>query len=147
MIARNEPPPSYAETEELLRDSGWSIIHISPFSDLVGPAWKRDGEHRFAFVMKEKHDNSLGRAHGGMIMSFCDDGLGVTARVPHPGKHLLTISFECKFISGPKLGELVELQCEIVKATTTLSFVRGTCMVGSRVVADASGIWKAVSRA
>lgn len=146
MIARHEPAPA-AETEAFLRENGWSIIRISTFSDLVGPAWKRDGEHRFAFVMKEKHDNSLGRAHGGMIMSFCDDGLGVTARVPHPGKHLLTISFECKFISGPKLGELVELQCEIVKATTTLSFVRGTCMVGDRIVADCSGIWKAVSRA
>ena len=142
-----EPVRPHAETEAFLAANGWSIIRISAFSDLVGPSWKREGEHRFAFVMKDKHDNSLGRAHGGMIMSFCDDGLGVTARVPHPNMHLVTISFECKFIAAARNGDLVELACEIVQATRSLVFVRGTCMVGDRTIAIASGVWKTMPKA
>ena len=129
-------------TAAMLESTGWSRMSVSNFSDLVGPVWQRGAEPRFAFIVDTKHDNSLGRSHGGMIMTFCDDGMGVTARIPHGGVPLFTIEFGCRFISGPKRGELVELRCEIVKATRSLIFMRGTCHVGDRVIATCDGIWK-----
>lgn len=128
-----------------LEKAGWSRMKVSNFSDLIGPVWQRGSEPHFAFIVDTKHDNSLGRAHGGMIMTFCDDGLGVTARIPHGGIPVFTIDFGCKFISGPQHGELVELKCEIVKATRSLIFMRGTCFVGDRIIATCEGTWKAPS--
>lgn len=135
------PPPSI--TPQMLEAAGWSRMKVSNFSDLVGPVWERLGEHHFAFVVDTKHDNSLGRSHGGMIMTFCDDGMGVTAREPHGGIPVFTVEFGCKFIAGPRHGELVELKCEIVKATRSLIFMRGTCFVEDRVIATCEGVWKA----
>lgn len=128
-----------------LEKGGWSRMKVSNFSDLIGPVWQRGSEPHFAFIVDTKHDNSLGRAHGGMIMTFCDDGLGVTARIPHGGIPVFTIDFGCKFISGPQHGELVELKCEIVKATRSLIFMRGTCFVGDRIIATCEGTWMAPS--
>jgi acyl-coenzyme A thioesterase PaaI-like protein len=130
-------------TGAMLEGAGWSRMKVSNFSDLIGPVWQRGSEPHFAFIVDTKHDNSLGRSHGGMIMTFCDDGMGVTARLPHGGIPVFTIEFGCKFISGPKYSELVELKCEIVQATRSLIFMRGTCFVGARVIATCEGIWKA----
>jgi acyl-coenzyme A thioesterase PaaI-like protein len=140
-----DPTATAAITPASLESTGWSRMKVSNFSDLVGPVWQYGSEPHFAFIVDTKHDNSLGRSHGGMIMTFCDDGLGVTARIPHGGIPVFTIDFSCKFISGPKYGELVELKCEIVKATRSLIFMRGTCFVGERVIATCEGIWKAPS--
>lgn len=143
MTDTDEPAAITAAT---LEGMGWSRMKVSDFSDLIGPVWQHGDEPHFAFIVDRKHDNSLGRCHGGMIMTFCDDGLGVTARIPHGGIPVFTIEFGCKFISGPKYGELVELRCEIVKATRSLIFMRGTCFVGERVIATCEGTWKAPSQ-
>lgn len=134
-------------TAATLEAQGWSRMKVSNFSDLVEPVWQRDGQHHFAFIVDTQHDNSLGRCHGGMIMTFCDDGMGITAREPNGGIPVFTVEFGCKFIAGPKYGDVVELKCEIVAVTRSLIFMRGTCFVGDRTIATCEGIWKApVSR-
>lgn len=138
--------PPTAITAASLENAGWSRMKVSSFSDLIGPVWEREGEQHFAFIVDAKHDNSLNRVHGGMIMTFCDDGMGVTARKPHGGIPVFTIEFSCRFIDGAKRGDLVELKCEIVKATRSLIFMRGTCFVGERIIATCDGVWKAPSR-
>jgi acyl-coenzyme A thioesterase PaaI-like protein len=132
----------------LLRD-GWVVGGSnSPFLDLVGPVWRRiEGDKlRFGIFVSEKHDNSQRRAHGGVIMTFCDEGMGVTANAARPGEILFTVSFDCQFTSGATEGEFVEVLCEVVRATRSLMFMRSTCMIGDRVVAICSGVWKVLDR-
>ncbi|WP_158969974.1 PaaI family thioesterase [Chachezhania sediminis] len=128
-----------------LEARGWirNETHAA-FSSHVGPVWRKaDGDrHRFGFRVGPHHDNSQGRAHGGMIMTFCDDALGSTAMLARPGRVLFTVSFDCQFISGAETGEFVEAVTEVVRATGSLMFMRGECRVGDRVVATCNGIWK-----
>lgn len=137
-----------ADETATLEAQGWARLRPSGFTSLIGPIWtKRDGTtYRCGFVVRDKHDNTALRAHGGMIMAFCDEALGVTASASRPDTQLFTISFECQFIDGAKTGEFVEVSCEIVKSTNSLVFMRGTCTVGTRVVATCGGVWKVLGR-
>ncbi len=101
---------------------------------------------RVGFVVEEKHDNTQRRSHGGMIMTLCDDGMGHAAQAARKGEQLFTVAFDCQFISGAQHGEFVEVVCEVVRSTRSLVFMRSTCLVGDRVVATASGIWKVLSK-
>ena len=132
--------------EDDLVAAGWRSIRPSAFSRLIGPIYhRRDGEApRFCFRVDPKHDNSQGRPHGGMIMSFCDEALGLSAHWARPGSAFFTIGFECQFIDAARLGELVEITTHVTRATASLVFMRGDCTVDGRVIASCTGIWKAV---
>lgn len=131
-----------------LEASGWTRASESRFGKLAGPLWQGPNHdpRRFGFIVEEKHDNTQGRVHGGMIMSACDEGMGTTAHLSRPDAKLFTISFECHFISGAEVGSLVEILSEVVHATKSLIFMRGTAVVGDRVIATCSGVWKVVGQ-
>lgn len=137
-------------TPATLERDGWvRNDDISDFTRHVGPTWRKDdgpGRRRVGFIVDTKHDNSHARAHGGMIMSLCDDGMGTTAARARPGEQLFTVSFECQFISGAEKGEFVVAHCEVMRATGSLMFMRGECRVGDRLVATCSGIWKVLGK-
>lgn len=132
--------------EEALLAEGWQPVRQSAFTQLVGPFYSRrdDEATRFCFRVAPKHDNTVERAHGGMIMAFCDDALGLAAHWARPGMRLLTIGFECQFVNAAALDELVIAETTVTRATATLVFMRGICRVGDRTVATCSGIWKVV---
>lgn len=134
-----------APAEDLLAD-GWQPIRFSAFTQLIGPIYYRRDEDatRFCFRVAPKHDNTANRPHGGMIMAFCDEALGLTAHWARPGDRLLTVGFECQFIGASSVGELVVIETAVTRATASLMFMRGICRVDDRVIASCSGIWKAV---
>ncbi len=127
-----------------LEAQGWEPADSSNFLDHVGPVWVRtDGDRlHLGAVIDDRHDNTQRRAHGGMIMALCDDGMGRTAQRTSRGRRMFTIAFECQFVSGASVGDFVEVHSEVVRSTRSLVFMRSTCFVGHRVVATASGIWK-----
>ena len=45
-----------------------------------------------------------------------------------------------------RIGEFVEAHCEVMRVTRSLIFMRSTLMVGDRLVAMASGVWKILER-
>ena len=47
-----------------------------------------------------------------------------------------------RFIDAVQIGEFVESTQQVVRKTRSVIFVRGTLMVGPRVIATADGIWK-----
>lgn len=124
--------------------AGWQPIRPSAFTRLIGPILhRRDGDGiRFCFRVDPKHDNTADRPHGGMIMAFCDEALGLAAHMRRPGDRLLTIGFDCQFIDASSIGDLIEIAPHVTRATSSLMFMRGDCTVGDRIVASCSGIWK-----
>lgn len=131
-----------------LQADGWVQGNASNFLRHVGPVWTRmqDGATRFGFLVEDRHDNTQQRAHGGMIMTLCDDAMGSCAQAARPGERLFTATFDCQFISGAGHGDFVEVHCEVVKSTRSLVFMRSTCVAGDRVVAACSGVWKVLGK-
>jgi len=135
-----------ADDTDLIAE-GWQLVRPSAFVDLIGPFYQRrdEGRTRFCFRVQPKHDNTQGRPHGGMILSFLDEALGLSAHFVRPQETFFTIGFDCQLIGGSVIGDLVVAETQLISATRTLMFIRGDCRVGDRVIASASGTWKRVA--
>lgn len=129
-----------------LAATGWRPIRPSAFTSLIGPIFqRRDGDVvRFCFRVQPKHDNTHDRPHGGMLMAFCDEALGLMAHLTRPGSTFVTIGFDCQFIDGSMFGDVVEIAPHVTRSTSSLMFLRGDCTVDGRVIASCNGIWKVV---
>lgn len=123
---------------------GWTRVRHSGFTALVGPVWTKlvDGRPRYAFTVADKHDNTEHRAHGGMVMAFADEVMGLAVYHLKPEQKHLTVSFATQFIDGARMGEFVEVEPEIVRATRSLAFLEGRVHVGDRTIATCTGVWK-----
>jgi uncharacterized protein (TIGR00369 family) len=123
---------------------GWEAIADDGFIGLVGPIWQKSNETgmRFAFLADPKHHNRRGVVHGGMIMTFADRALGMTARHATGNKPHATIQLDVHFVDAVQVGEFIEARAEVVRRTRSLIFMKADLVVGTRVVAAANGIWK-----
>ncbi|HEX6958573.1 MAG TPA: PaaI family thioesterase [Ferrovibrio sp.] len=125
--------------------AGWKQRHgQGPFTQLVGPVWaKREAEgSAYGFLAEERHTNSRGVVHGGMLMTFVDHGLGwiVWDLVEH--RACATVSLNTQFVAAVKPGDWVELRGRLVRQTRSLIFIQATVTVAERTVLVADGIWK-----
>lgn len=127
-----------------LQEQGWRPIHEVPYSNFVGPFWILEGgaTPRFGMFIDERHDNSRKRAHGGLIMTFCDDALGLTAQLHRPQETMFTISFTCQFSGAANFGDFIEMSGEVTRSTRSLMFMHGECTRDGEVIAVATGVWK-----
>lgn len=131
--------------------AGWKILHWHEegFPSLVGPFWsKREGDGWvYGLLAEPRHGNAHGIIHGGMLVTFLDQILGVTCWTAAAKAPVVTIQLNTHFVSGAKAGEFIEARAEAVRATRSVVFVRGQLTVGSRIVATADGVWKRLGAA
>jgi acyl-coenzyme A thioesterase PaaI-like protein len=140
-LGKNETGPQSAET---LLAEGWAPIDTSGFIDLIGPLlYREEGDTiRFAFVAEPKHENRLGIVQGGMIAAFADRGLAMGCQKANNYVPQATIALKVRMVDAVHVGDFVEMDCEVVRKTRSVVFMRGTLTVGGRIVATADGIWK-----
>jgi uncharacterized protein (TIGR00369 family) len=124
---------------------GWERVQAHKFGELVGPIWRR-GDPLFGFAATDKHANHIGIVHGGMLATFADQAMGMTAMRATGGKTHATIELNIQYIGAVQLGEFVEAHCEVVRITRSIIFMRAMLKVGDRTVATASGVWKILKR-
>lgn len=134
--------------EQLLADGYQKWDANDPFEDMIGPFFLKpngDGTNRTAFYSENRHVNSDGALHGGMLMSFADYSLFAIAReaLDTPA---VTIGFNSEFIGAVGAGHLIESSGEILRATRSLLFVRGTIYTGEQLLMTFSGILKRIGR-
>jgi uncharacterized protein (TIGR00369 family) len=127
---------------------GWEVRHFGQadtgYSALIGPLLARqDGERWIYGVQIEKrHLNARGAVHGGMIASLADHSLGMLVW-EHVGREpCVTVELDVKYVSAGRLGDLLTVRGEVIRATRSVVFVRGLMSAGERVVAMADGVWK-----
>jgi uncharacterized protein (TIGR00369 family) len=133
-----------AETEAVAFDparAGWKIVKPIGFGELVGPIW-RHGDARFGFVVEQKHLNFANIVHGGMLTTLADQAMGMTALRATGNKPHATIELNIHFVGAVRLNEFVEAHCEVVRLTRAIIFMQSRLVVGTRAVANATGIWK-----
>jgi uncharacterized protein (TIGR00369 family) len=117
------------------------------FGAHVGPLYIDERQRlspRFAFLPKTRHANHAGVVHGGMLMTLCDQVLGLTVRA-NAGTHaVVTVSLTCQFVTAARLGNRIEGSAEIVHRAGKLFFIRGTLVSEGVPVMTCNGIWKQV---
>jgi acyl-coenzyme A thioesterase PaaI-like protein len=142
---KRPPPAPFDPTAH-----GWEPYGLDDhgFIGLVGPWWQRANCDSFdyAFLAEDKHHNRRGVVQGGMIMTFADRAMGMTCwhangRVPQA-----TVQLDVHFIDAIQIGEFVECKAKVVRRTRALVFMSGELVVGERVVATASGVWKTLGK-
>lgn len=130
--------------------AGAENISVVGFNHYVGPIYRLaaggDGmSARFAFVAEQKHMNSAGSVHGGMLMTFADIAmsqtarLGVTSEMARAGG---TVSLTADFVGPGRLGDLIEANVRVTRRTRTLAFLSADIVAGDRPLLVATGLWK-----
>ena len=123
-----------------------AYAYEDPFEDHVGPlGYRIDGNRiSFAFQADGRHANTSGTLHGGMLMTFADFALCLTAVWDQPGEKCVTVSCNCEFVAAGEPGALIEAAGEVVRRTRSLTFVRGQIFTGDRVLLTYSAIVKRI---
>jgi acyl-coenzyme A thioesterase PaaI-like protein len=128
--------------------AGWEPYPDEGFIGLVGPFWRQragDG-YRYAFLAERKHHNRRGVVQGGMLMTFADRAMGMTCWYANDQVPQATVQLDMHFIDAVQIGEFVEAKCRVVRRTRSVVFMEGELVVGTRVVATAKGLWKALGK-
>lgn len=114
------------------------------FNSTVGPVlWRPHGTPvRFAFAAGERHTNGRGVVHGGMLLTFADQVLGLTVQLAVGTLYVATVSLNCDLIASAVPGDLVEGEAVVTRVTKSVVFVRGTLFRGDNLLVNASGLWK-----
>lgn len=115
------------------------------FNLFAGPFYrlKDDGDvRRFAFIAGDKHMNSVGSVHGGLLMTFADIAMSRTSRLATGAHSCSTVSLNCDFASAGRLGDLIEIRVRMTRQTRTLAFLSSETSANGKVLMVASGLWR-----
>jgi acyl-coenzyme A thioesterase PaaI-like protein len=90
----------------------------------------------------EKHTNSRGFAHAGLLTTFCDIALGyTTAFAADPPAAYVTVHLDVDFASSAKVGDWIEVRVDVQKRGSRIAFANAYVTVGSERIARASAIF------
>ncbi|HJV61289.1 MAG TPA: PaaI family thioesterase [Albitalea sp.] len=117
------------------------------FISANGPLYllHRGDEVLLGFRVEARHTNPLGICHGGMMASFCDMLLPMTAhrRVSEISRRFLpTVSLQIDYLAPTPLGAWVQGEAQVLRTTRTMVFAQGLVSADGVPVARASGIMK-----
>ena len=104
-----------------------SIPPHTPVSSILRemmPSWNTNRRISVTDAAR-KHMNAGGVMHGGCLMSFADFSLFSIAAKEMEGVYGATVAFNCEFLQGPVIGDLMEARGEVLRAGKSIIFVRG----------------------
>jgi acyl-coenzyme A thioesterase PaaI-like protein len=127
---------------------GWTQAESSGLPAFLHPVWtRREGEHTaYAFGARADLCNARGVIHGGILASFMDQTLGLTARDATGTGQIATIQLDLHYVAAALPDTLVEGRGEVVRKTSSIVFLRGTLTSGGSLLLSATGIWKVLGR-
>jgi uncharacterized protein (TIGR00369 family) len=117
------------------------------FIGVNGPLYARRTEAGFqlGFRVEERHCNPMRICHGGMMATFCDMLLPISAHVMAKElaqRFLPTINLQIDYLAASPLGAWVQGEAELLRATRSLVFMQGLVQADGVSVARVSGIFK-----
>ena len=117
------------------------------FIEVNGPLYlyHEAGDVRLGFRVEPRHCNPMGICHGGMMASFCDMLLPLTAHrlVAELGQRFLpTINLQIDYLAASQQGAWVEGRAQVLRVTRSLVFMQGLVQADGTPVARVSGIFK-----
>ncbi len=118
-----------------------------PFLTALGPLYvNTSGETPvIGLRVEEKHLNTRGIAHGGMLVTLADSALGIAlamSRTP-PGP-MVTVNLSTDFADAARADDWIEAHVDIQKVGARLAFANCYLVVGTRRILRASGVFALV---
>ncbi len=116
----------------------------SPFSALVGPLYTSgEGARRMIGLLAEdKHCNSRGIVHGGLLATLADLALGYTiAYLSEPPRSAVTASLTIDYVGSAKVGDWLEVRTDVQKSGGRLTFANCYVHVGEARIVRASAVF------
>ena len=96
----------------------------------------------------ERHLNTRGVAHGGMLVTLADSALGIViAMARTPPYPMVTVNLTADFAEVARAGDWVEARVDIQKMGKRLAFANCHLWVGEKRILRASGIFAHVAPA
>jgi uncharacterized protein (TIGR00369 family) len=120
------------------------IERLSPFNALVGPLYeRRDGDTvSIGLLLEEKHTNSRGICHGGVLATLADLALGYAMLAKSGDKgSFVTAHLALDYAGSAKAGDWIESKAEIQRVGSRLAFANCYLVVENRPVVRASAIF------
>lgn len=117
------------------------------FSRANGPFFEREegGVYQLGFRVAPRHTNTRGICHGGMLATFCDLLLPLTAfhRSERLHGHFLpTVSLQVDYLGPALLGAWVQGEAQVLRTTRTLIFLQGLATADGAPALRASGVFR-----
>jgi len=99
---------------------------------------------QMGFRIEDRHCNPMGVCHGGMMASFCDMLVPVTAhRMAAVGRRFLpTISLQVDYLAAARRDAWVQGEAQLLRVTKGLVFAQGLVQADGEPVARLSGVYK-----
>lgn len=125
------------------------IERLSPFNALVGPLYeRRDGETvSIGLAIEEKHVNSRGICHGGVLATLADLALGyaMLAKSGEIGgqRHgsFVTAHLAVDYAGAARPGDWIESKVEIQRVGSRLAFANCYLISNQKPIVRASAIF------
>ncbi|MGD8790562.1 MAG: PaaI family thioesterase [Burkholderiales bacterium] len=120
------------------------LFRTSPVLDLIGPVFCR-GEGVDLVVglrAEEKHCNSRGTVHGGILATVADVALGYTmAFSSTPPANLVTVNLTLDYAGTAKIDDWLEARVDVQKQGSRLSFANCYITVNEQRIVRASAVF------
>ena len=117
----------------------------SPFNALVGPLFARRTKGRELCVglrIEEKHTNSRGICHGGVLATLADLSLGYAMHAKTQGRmSFVTAHLAVDYAGAARIGDWIESRVEIQRMGSRLAFANCYLVAGDRRIVRASAIF------
>ena len=115
----------------------------NPFNDMVGPFYERRSGKSVSLGLRieERHANSRGICHGGLLATMADLALGYSALALGGHASFVTVSLTLDFAGSAMPGDWVESEVEVQKTGTRLAFANGYLLANGVRIVRASAIF------
>ena len=124
------------------------LFRTSPLLDALGPFYGKGAGADLTIGLRvaEKHTNSRGMVHGGVLATIGDVALGYTmASSPDRPRSALTASLTIDYVGSAKVGDWIEARVDKYKVGKTLAFANAYLTVDDTQVARVSAVFAVVS--
>lgn len=160
------PPPVTAES---LAAEGWHCKTLPGFAGLIGPLWvRREGVQdegvrsegvrsegmrseaqawAYGLLATADHLNPAGVVHGGLLTALLDHGLSAIAWQALDRRPCVTVQLDTHFLAPARAGQFLEVRGQVLRATSSLVFMRGELSVAGNVVATGAAVLKVLAAA
>lgn len=155
------PPPVTAES---LAAEGWRCKTLPGFAGLIGPLWvrkeggRKEGENKegprneaqawaYGLLATADHLNPAGVVHGGLLTALLDHGLSAIAWQALDRRPCVTVQLDTHFLAPARAGQFLEVRGQLLRATSSLVFMRGELSVAGNVVATGAAVLKVLAAA
>jgi acyl-coenzyme A thioesterase 13 len=118
-------------------------VRSSRYLDLIGPLYQHDADASIVGLrLDERHTNSRGAAHAGLLVAVADTVMGHTAeRAAAPGTRLVTVSLTTDFIGSASGGDWVQGHATVRRVGHRLAFTSCEFRVQDRLILASSAVF------